>query len=205
MCNAPFVLEMAEGMCIEFKTQLQTDLEEMLTESDRSGLWRDPEPLTDTDSTPLLTVLAETADTVAKADERGDPPPSPIKTRSSNPAAPSRPSYADFEEDGVENEPELFKPRAAFFKRSETASFVLRDWFERHVTWPYPDAAQVDLLIRRTGLNKKQIRHFFINWRKRHWAELFDRVVPLNERAVEVYLERKFGSLQKGVDKLLRM
>ena len=73
------------------------------------------------------------------------------------------------------------------------------------ITWPYPDAMQVRKLMNRTGLNKSQISHFFVNQRKRHWSQAFNRVIPLDEGAVCVFLERKFGSVENGIHALLRL
>jgi hypothetical protein len=131
------------------------------------------------------------ADTASEEAEAND---SEYKPRTGKRTGKRRPAAAA--------DPPMFKQRTVYVKRSEYTSFLLKEWFEAHVTWPYPDRAETRHLMDHTKLNQNQISHFFVNWRKRHWAAVFNRVIPLNQAAVELFLERKFGSLEAGVARL---
>merc|ERR1740138_1524417 len=55
-------------------------------------------------------------------------------------------------------------------KIPEEASDVLRNWFLEHQSCPYPTRDEKKALVAKTGLSATQVRNWFTNIRKRHWA-----------------------------------
>ncbi|KAF3453190.1 hypothetical protein FNV43_RR03628 [Rhamnella rubrinervis] len=54
-------------------------------------------------------------------------------------------------------------------KLPKDARSALLDWWNTHLTWPYPTEEEKVKLSEITGLDQKQINNWFINQRKRHW------------------------------------
>ena len=46
---------------------------------------------------------------------------------------------------------------------------ILRNWFDKHNEEPYPSAEELILLSFQTGLKKKQVVNWFVNYRGRKW------------------------------------
>ena len=107
---------------------------------------------------------------------------------------------------GEENvAPPRYKTRAAHPKHSYDASSTLMEFWERNILWPYPSRAEMQGLMEDTGLKHTQLQHWFVNQRKRHWSTAFGKVIPMNKEAVEMYLEKKYGSLELAVASLLKL
>eukprot|EP01006_Ploeotia_vitrea_P021888 TRINITY_DN54297_c1_g1_i2.p1 TRINITY_DN54297_c1_g1~~TRINITY_DN54297_c1_g1_i2.p1 ORF type:complete len:700 (-),score=93.85 TRINITY_DN54297_c1_g1_i2:69-2168(-) len=55
---------------------------------------------------------------------------------------------------------------------SDKSVSILKEWFLKHVSQPYPTATEKDLLCRQTGLTRTQVCNWFTNTRKRQWAQV---------------------------------
>ncbi len=55
-------------------------------------------------------------------------------------------------------------------KLDKDSTDVLTRWFLEHQDKPYPTPAQKNELVAQTGLTSTQVRNWFTNIRKRHWA-----------------------------------
>jgi len=55
-------------------------------------------------------------------------------------------------------------------KIPKDAADELRNWFLEHQSNPYPTRKEKAELVKKTGLSATQVRNWFTNIRKRHWA-----------------------------------
>lgn len=68
----------------------------------------------------------------------------------------------------------------------DKATGVLVQWFEQHITKPYPDKAAKEEISQKTGLTHNQIRNWFTNIRKRHWTPIVKGREPRSAMDVEI-------------------
>ena len=85
-------------------------------------------------------------------------------------------------------------------KLPDTSTDVLKQWWYDNIVWPYPSEDEKRVLICKTKLDATQVNNWFINFRKRHWIQLFDELSPpKNAQEAEEALRKAFnGSLEKA-------
>lgn len=89
-----------------------------------------------------------------------------------------------------------FSKRVKKGKLPESSSAVLKDWWNKHLIYPYPSEEDKIALERASNLSSTQVNNWFINMRKRHWHKLFPEGIPENERVAEASLRAR-GMLAK--------
>lgn len=89
-----------------------------------------------------------------------------------------------------------FSKRVKKGKLPESSSSVLKEWWNKHLIYPYPSEEEKITLERASNLSSTQVNNWFINMRKRHWHKLFPEGIPENERVAEASLRAR-GMLSK--------
>ncbi|KAJ6714547.1 HOMEOBOX PROTEIN TRANSCRIPTION FACTORS [Salix viminalis] len=75
---------------------------------------------------------------------------------------------------------EILRKRRAGKLPGDTTS-VLKNWWQQHSKWPYPNYDKAKL-VEETGLQLKQINNWFINQRKRNWHSNSQSVTSLKSK-----------------------